>query len=334
MNRHTLLLLIPMLAAVLAGCGVPTVRTLQPTVETAPVPHAGDAADDPAIWVDPADPARSLIIGTDKRGGIAVYDLAGTQLQYRPDGELNNVDLRDNVALGAEPVSLVTAGNRTTNTMLAYRVVPGERGLQPLPLTLSPTIEIYGSCMYRDAGGRLFVFITSKSGVAEQWELLRAGAGFTGTRVRSFDVGGQTEGCVADDARGLLYVAEEAVSIWQYSAAPDANEARVAVDRTGPGGHLTSNIEGLALAGPWLIASSQGNSTFAFYRRSDNAYQGSFRIGASAGIDGVSDTDGIEATAAALGPQFPQGVLVVQDGSNDAANQNFKLVPLQALAPG
>lgn len=334
MNRHTLLLLIPMLAAVLAGCGAPTVRTVHPTVETVPVPHAGDAADDPAIWVDPADPARSLIIGTDKRGGIAVYDLAGTQLQYRPDGELNNVDLRDNVALGAEQVSLVTAGNRTTNTMLAYRVVPGARELQPVPLTLSPTIEIYGSCMYRDAGGRLFVFITSKSGVAEQWELLRAGAGFTGTLVRSFDVGGQTEGCVADDARGLLYVAEEAVSIWQYSAAPDASVARVAVDRTGIGGHLTSNIEGLALAGPWLIASSQGNSTFAFYRRGDNAYQGSFRIGASDGIDGVSDTDGIEATAAALGPQFPQGVLVVQDGSNDAANQNFKLVPLQVLVPG
>ena len=35
------------------------------TVETEPVPHGGDAADDPAVWVNPDDPARSAIIGTD-----------------------------------------------------------------------------------------------------------------------------------------------------------------------------------------------------------------------------------------------------------------------------
>lgn len=39
------------------------------TVETDPVPHDGDAADDPAIWVHPTDPGRSVILGTDKRGG-------------------------------------------------------------------------------------------------------------------------------------------------------------------------------------------------------------------------------------------------------------------------
>jgi phytase-like protein/calcineurin-like phosphoesterase family protein len=38
------------------------------TVETDPVPHRGDAADDPAIWVHPADPSLSTIIGTDKQG--------------------------------------------------------------------------------------------------------------------------------------------------------------------------------------------------------------------------------------------------------------------------
>jgi 3-phytase len=45
----------------------------------------------------------------------------------------------------------------------------------------------------------------------------------------------------------------------------------------------------------------------------------------------VSDTDGIDATAASLGPAFPQGVFVAQDGKNDSGNQNFKLVPWQAI---
>jgi 3-phytase len=53
-------------------------HTVVPRVETTPVSHSGDAADDAAIWVNPSDPARSTIIGTDKLGGIAVYDRAGT----------------------------------------------------------------------------------------------------------------------------------------------------------------------------------------------------------------------------------------------------------------
>src|SRR5262245_31952618 len=57
------------------------------TVETDPVPHDGDAADDPAIWVHPTDPAKSVILGTDKRGGLALYDLAGRQIQYLPGGD-------------------------------------------------------------------------------------------------------------------------------------------------------------------------------------------------------------------------------------------------------
>ncbi|MEV7443306.1 phytase [Streptomyces sp. NPDC091204] len=42
-----------------------------------------------------------------------------------------------------------------------------------------------------------------------------------------------------------------------------------------------------------------------------------------------------DATSANLGPAFPQGVFVCQDGSNGApgtsGNQNFKFVPLQRI---
>src|SRR5688572_22315589 len=59
--------------------------------ETAPVPSGGDAADDPAIWVHPTDRDLSVVIGTDKESGLAVYDLAGNQLQFLPHGSINNV---------------------------------------------------------------------------------------------------------------------------------------------------------------------------------------------------------------------------------------------------
>jgi hypothetical protein len=38
-------------------------------VQTEPVPSQSDAADNPAIWSHPGDPALSLVLGTDKKGG-------------------------------------------------------------------------------------------------------------------------------------------------------------------------------------------------------------------------------------------------------------------------
>ena len=49
----------------------------QATVETEPVGTSGDAADDPAIWVDAKNPGHSAVIGNDKGGALEVYDLTG-----------------------------------------------------------------------------------------------------------------------------------------------------------------------------------------------------------------------------------------------------------------
>jgi 3-phytase len=331
----------------LSGCAGTTpmasrdsVTRVVATVETAPVPHEGDAADDPAIWVNPVDPARSTIIGTDKLGGLAVYDLAGTQIQYLPDGNLNNVDLRAGFALGGQNVALVAAGNRSGNRIAIYRIDPATRRLENVVARAITTLEVYGSCMYHSARtGKLYYFVNSKAGAVEQWELFDDGTGHVDARqVRAFAVGSQTEGCAADDELGHFYIGEEAVGIWRYGAEPDDGDTRTQVDSADARGHLTSNVEGLTLVygadgAGYLVASSQGNSTYVIYRRGDNAYVGSFAIGDANGIDAVSNTDGIDATAASLGPAFPQGVFVAQDGENDGGNQNFKLVPWQVIVP-
>jgi 3-phytase len=341
--RHAIIGAITML--LLTGCvsAAPTavhdkVTRVVASIETEPVPHDGDAADDPAIWVDPADPARSTIIGTDKLGGLAVYDLAGKQIQYLPDGNMNNVDLRAGFALGGQSVALVTAGNRSGNRIAIYQIDPATRQLVDVAARTITTLEVYGSCMYHNAKtGKLYYFVNSKAGAVEQWELFDDGKGrVDGRQVRAFAVGSQTEGCVADDELGRFYIGEEAVGIWRYGAEPGDGDTRTPVDSAVQGGHLTSNVEGLALVyaadgAGYLVASSQGNSSYVLYRRGDNAYVGSFAIGDGNGIDAVSDTDGIDATAASLGPAFPQGLFVAQDGKNDDGNQNFKLVPWQAI---
>ena len=324
-------------------------RTVAAAAETAPVPDACDAADDPAVWVDEEDPEASLIVATNKLRGLVVYGLDGEVVSASDVGRVNNVDLRDGVDVGGEETIVVAATNRTTWTIDVLALDPGTGDLIPLldaPISPDFDEDPYGLCLYRSAvDGDLYVFANDQGGAVEQWRLDPGGAGLTGTRVRSWAVGSQTEGCVADDDNGWLFIGEEEVGIWRYLAEPGLSTAeRVAVDRVGVGGpgggHLASNVEGLSIYAPpgggpgdgFLVASSQGNHTYVVYDRAPpHAYRGTFRIGEAGAVDGVEDTDGLDVVSAPLGPRYPLGLLVTQDGVNLApdgaeANQNFKLV--------
>jgi len=73
---------------------------VKPTVETDPVVSSGNAANDSCVWIHPTDPSQSTILGTDKKAGLIVYDLAGHQIQHLSDIRPNNVDIRYNFPLG------------------------------------------------------------------------------------------------------------------------------------------------------------------------------------------------------------------------------------------
>lgn len=142
---------------------------------------------------------------------------------------------------------------------------------------IKPTNTAYGTCMYHSpTSGKYYVFITSYGGRVEQWELFDNGGGqIEGTQVRSFSTGSVAEGCVADDVSARLYLSEESVGIWRYGAEPSAGSSRIKVDAVSSKGWLRADVEGLTIyytnnSNGYLIASSQGNSTFAVYERSGN----------------------------------------------------------------
>ena len=317
----------------------PPVQEVVATLETDPVSTGGDAADDPTLWVNPSDPQQSLVIGTNKKRGLAVYDLSGKEIQFLADGQMNNVDHRDDFPLDGKKVPIVTASNRSNNSIAIYKIDVATRRLESIAAGVIKTIEAYGSCMYHsNKTGKFYYFGTSKQGVVEQYELSEAGQGkVDAKKVRQINVGTQLEGCVADDELGYLYVGEEEIGIWKYQAEPASNLERVKVDGVGSGGNLVADVEGLTIAygtdgRGYLIASSQGNNTYVVYRREgNNAYVKSFRIVAGSKIDRVTQTDGIHVTTANLGPLFPKGVFIAQDGSDDTGKQNFKLVPWQSI---
>jgi 3-phytase len=322
------------------------VATVRPTVETEPVLGFGDAADDPAIWADPGTPARSLVLGTDKKGGINVYDMRGRVLQYRPDGKLNNVDLREHFLLGGKPVVLATASNRTNQAISIYRL-DTERG-QLVDVADGPQpsgfADPYGLCMYQDAaGGDTYVFVNGDDTGMRQWRLdARENGKVRAVPVRDFSFDSQTEGCVADDASAALFVDEEDVALWRMGARPGDGAAKTAVDRVEANPAVKDDLEGLGIydlggGRGYIVVSSQGNDTYAVYRlEGGHEYLGSFAVVANPalGIDGISETDGLEVTSRNLGPGFEHGAMIAQDGRNvmPVENQNYKYVPWTAIA--
>jgi 3-phytase len=314
--------------------------TVHATVETEPVHSTGDAADDMCIWIHPEDTQRSRIIGTDKNeesGGLCVYDLQGALVQFVDDPGPNNVDIRSGFPISEDStVDIVAASCDRDSTIMLYGVHPDSGTLYPVEAREIKTIRAYGIGMYKSpVSGKFYCFVNDRQGTIEQWHLIADGNGkVDARRVRAFSVSSKTEGCVADDAAQVVYIGEEARGIWKFGAEPDDDTAAgVLIDSIRPDGPLPrEDVEGLCLytTGPekgYLIASSQGDSSFAVYARSaPHAYIASFVIADGEDIDGAEETDGIDATSVPMGV-FTSGLFVVQDGRNPGANQNFKYVP-------
>jgi 3-phytase len=293
--------------------------------ETDPVHSKMDAADDPAIWIHPDDPAASLIVATDKQSGLLVYGLDGKERQYLRAGNTNNVDLRTG-PWGQSGVTLVAASSRRPSELLLL-TLDHESGLLELRARHKVRLrQPYGICLYQDTSQQPYVFMNSTDGELIQYAV---DAEYGIDEVRYLKLRTQPEGCVADDDEGVLYIGEERRGIWRMSARPEDPAEPDIFDQVG-GGRLFADVEGLALYhGPrkLLIASSQGNNSFAVYDVNTSEYLTSFRIFGEGGTDDVSDTDGVAVTSVSL-PGFPQGMLVVQDGYNTfpSENQNFKIV--------
>ncbi|MGW0803932.1 phytase [Nonomuraea sp. NPDC002799] len=401
-----LLLLTPVTAP---ATGLPTVTA---AAETPPLhdDEAGGHAngDDPAIWVHPSRPGRSVVITTAKEGGLYVYSLSGAQLQHLPaqpapgpghePGRLNNVDLVHGFRLstGAR-ADLAVASDRGRDQLRVYAIDPAAAaaGRPPLtdvtdasaPFVFNATQEevdaaetAYGLAV---AGTHVLVSRRHTTTLGLLRLVAAPGGKVTYQRARTLDLPAsfplpdgttwapcaepgelpQVEGMVVDAERGVLYAAQEDVGIWRLRADltgrpalmdkvkeygrqdaydPATEECVPGQDRGYGGEHLAADAEGLTIyrgdgGRGYLLASSQGDDTFAVYDRDGGAHLAQFRVGPGDRADGAEVSDGAMVTSASLGGAFPQGLLVVHDGADTPADSdrettNFKLVDWRKVA--
>jgi 3-phytase/alkaline phosphatase D len=350
-----------------------TLPTALPQVETPDVLDLDEAslpgdADDPAIWINSVDPSASIIIGTLKDGGLAVFDLQGRVLEVIDPEKVryNNVDVIYGFKLGDATVDLAIASDRRNDTLAIWAIEPDTRKLVNITAEniLGSIFGVddgektaYGLTSYRSlVSDRDYVFVTQRDGnLVAQLELIDNGNGrVTGQLVRTielplFSEDFQAEGLVVDRELGYLYVAIEDFGILKLSAEPDGGNDYTVVQAIGENLEV-SDIEGLTIyygedGTGYLLASEQGDSSYAlFSREGTNEYLGSLAIGDRGAIDQANDSDGLELVNVSLGPDYPNGLLVVQDGVNDTQvlvtddgeleniNTNFKFVSWDAVA--
>jgi len=338
---RTLILGAALLSAFASGAMAQTEPRFASVTATLETENVDIDPDDPALWINHADPAQSRVIGTDKDVGLVVFDLDGKIVQRLPDGRLNNVDIREDVTLGGESLTLVTATRRDDDTIVLY-TVDAEGTLakaEPYAFPGAPRrirADIYGIGFYHDAAaGRLFIAASYKTGEIMQWEVGRSGGRFALTFARELSVPSQPEGVAADDELGWLYVGEEDGGLWRFAAGPEAPAQGHLVDAVGSACLPEDDLEGIAIVkgqgnSGYVLASAQGVNRYVLYARQPDGdghqpCYGAFDI-VTGPTDPVSETDGLDVTTAALSDRFPQGLLVVQDDRNEGFSRNFKFV--------
>ena len=310
-------------------------------LETPSVGTAGqDAADDPAVWASAAPvmvmgkQTPGFVAGTDKKSGLYIYGFDGQILQFLPEGLLNNVDVVEGLSVGGRPQVVLGASDRTPGKtgISLYTFDPagtGENRVRYWGAVATDVIEPYGFCFAR-RGAEVHAILVGHEGELRQFILSVGADGKPAAReVRRAEIGTISEGCAADEATDALYINEENVGLWRYGLNPASGAARTLIQPIARG-ILVADAEGLTTitdpSGRYLIASSQGDSTFPVWRIDGPApeYKGRFKV-VDGAVDGVTGTDGLAAASGQVGP-FPEGLVVIQDDVNDVGTQNFKYV--------
>lgn len=318
----------PAAVAAKPGKTAPVPGALKPRIVTEATKHD---TDDPAIWINPADPAQSLILGTDKDadGALYVWGLDGkihhdkvVRGLVRP----NNVDVAYGVMLGGKPTDIAVVTERYAHRLRAYRlpdmapvdgggisVFAGERAR-----------DCMGVALYtRAADGALFAIVSRSDylaplqGYLHQYRLVDDGTGvLRGVFTRSFGQWSgkkEIEAIAVDNELGYVYYADENHGIRKYHADPGHEDAEDELAVFGLDG-FAEDREGISIyqTGPragYILVSNQQNNSMRVYSRAgpaanphDHAFLKEVDIS-------TIESDGNEVTSVAL-PGFPHGLLV------------------------
>ena len=281
--------------------------------------------DDPAIWINPSDPAQSLIVGTDKDsdGGLFVYNLQGKLLRtvtglQRP----NNVDIAYGLLLGGKPTDIAVTTERERNALRIY-TVPDMKAVDNGGIAVfegATEKAPMGIALYTAPDNSIYAIVGRKSGPKEgylwQYKLEDDGKGqVKATLVRQFGAYSgkkEIEAIAVDNENGFVYYSDETHGVHKYYSDPAKGNTELALFATEG---FASDHEGISIYKTgqrtgYILVSNQQKNTFMVYPREGNV-QNMHEHALLAEIPvSTMESDGSEVTNVNLGPNFPKGIFV------------------------
>lgn len=352
MNLNRIILASLLAQLVLISCNTPLVSTdpatqaalLVPVYTTDTLAHD---TDDPAIWIHPTDPSRSLIVGTDKdeAGGLYVFDLKGKLDSTRSVPGLkrpNNVDIEYGLKIGDTLVDIAVVTERLTNQIRIFRM-PDMLALDAggIPVFEGETgtgyRDLMGISLYKNKKGDVYAIVGRKNGPVDStylWQYLLTGTGANtvkATLVRKFGAYSglhEIESIAVDDQLGYIYYSDEGVGVRKYYADPEKGNQELALFGRGLFKEDNEGISIYALTDStgFILVSDQQDHSFHIYTREGSTENPHAHLLLRKQYVAARESDGSEIVATPLLPDFPYGLFVAMSD-----NKTFHYYPAEKI---
>ena len=289
--------------------------------------------DDPAIWINPANPAESLVIGTDKdeNGGLYVFDLQGKIIKEktvtglkRPD----NIDIEYGLSIGGKLHDIAVTTERLTHKLRIYSL-PDMKSIDNggIPVFEGETGDMFrdlmGIALYKDpVSNEIHAIVGRKSGPTDgrylwQYKLEDNGKGAVkATLIRKFGkYSGQKEieAIAVDDELGFIYYSDEGIGVRKYYADPSKGNDELALIGTSG---FTQDHEGISIykandgTGYILVSDQQANQFFIYPREGVSGNPHDHPLLKVVKVS-AQESDGSDITNVSLNSEFKNGLFVV-----------------------
>lgn len=328
MKKLSLLIIIGVL---IASCNQSKLTPIAPDLITE---FTLNDTDDPAIWVNPSYPAKSIVFGTDKEtnGAIYAFDLDGKIIEDKTIRNIerpNNVDVEYGFQLNDSTMTDILVFTEREKQQIRMFSVPDMQPLDgggflvfededlmenKLPMGVSLYKSPIDSTTYAIVGrktgpkeGYLYQYALNVDSTGVKTNLVRKFGAFSGVK--------EIEAIAVDDKNGFVYFSDEGVCIRKYYAEPNKDNKELACFG---GEYFSEDIEGIAIAtypngSGYLIVSNQQKGEFNIFSTKDNSFIKAVNLT-------TLETDGCEAVTMPLNKTFPNGLFVAM---NDEKNFYF-----------
>lgn len=317
-----------------------TDSVIKPAIVTDTVQHD---TDDPAIWINPDDHSKSLILGTDKEvdGALYVFDLNGKIIGDKVVRNLkrpNNVDVEYGFRFGGKSIDIAVVTERYTQKLRVFSVpdmkaidnggIPmfeGETGLEYR--------DLMGIGLFKNKDGKIYAIVGRKNGPKEGiylWQYLLEDNGKGSVKAKlvrkfgKFSGLKEIEAIAVDDALGYVYYSDEGYGVRKYFADPAKGDVELAVlGSTG----FKEDHEGISIyavtdsTGYILVSDQQTNQFHVFTREGSQGNPHNHILVKSIHLATV-ESDGSDATSLPLNETFRKGLFVAM--SDDKSFQFYR----------